>query len=83
MFQRQTGFSANWVLTNMRMQVDWRRHQREEDGGTHFLADYEGTAEFLAYFDGSQERNRLTWGRADGGWAVIFVVRGTVLGRIY
>ena len=80
-FQEITGIAANWILYNLRLREDWLG--RDQDAGDHFLEDSAGECDLTFFFDGSQEHNQLTWGRTDGGWAVIVVYQGTVVGRVY
>jgi hypothetical protein len=54
----------------------------EPDEATDYLDD--GIPQGLClYLDGSQLDNFNTWGRTDGGWAVIPVVNDTPTGRLW
>ena len=80
-FRQLAGFSAHWVLRSLRRHEDWRL--RDDVQNNHFLQDSDTECDLTLYFDGSQEHNRQTWGRTDGGWAVIAVYRGEVVGRVW
>ena len=84
-FQRQSGISPHDVLQDFRLHEGFRAFRRGDANFEHFgfLAVVVDCAPLRLYVDGHQALNRATFGRADGGWAVIPVLDGIVQGRLW